>query len=245
MQNSRFLRKMPIHLKKVCYKVSLCEHCHRQHRRRWLEFWRGAHGEPRRWVGGDWSGVWRGVPPPQPTRGFGERRDSPTHNDETTFSRCDLDLWHLTLNVCGTSGVILRVNRLYQIWPKSNNLRQRLVIFFAFFLPTPCKNGRVGDTYASRFEAQPIGSRAAARAGRFSAFSRHKFYWGGDIIAPVSQRWGRIRASLVDALPLCQVSVSASFRNWSASRVQNLAKFRHISPPPPVKISGEVGEVSE
>ena len=29
-QNGRFLRKIALHLKKVCYKVSLCENCHRQ-----------------------------------------------------------------------------------------------------------------------------------------------------------------------------------------------------------------------
>jgi len=29
MQNSRFPCKIAVHLKKVCYKVSLCEHCQR------------------------------------------------------------------------------------------------------------------------------------------------------------------------------------------------------------------------
>jgi len=30
MYNSRFLAKIALHLKKVCYKVSLCEYCKRQ-----------------------------------------------------------------------------------------------------------------------------------------------------------------------------------------------------------------------
>jgi len=30
MQNGRFLLKNPLRLKKVCYKVSLCENCQRQ-----------------------------------------------------------------------------------------------------------------------------------------------------------------------------------------------------------------------
>jgi len=30
MQNGRFLFKIVLSLKKVCYKVSLCENCHRQ-----------------------------------------------------------------------------------------------------------------------------------------------------------------------------------------------------------------------
>ena len=29
-QNSRFPSKIALHLKKVCYKVSLCENCHQQ-----------------------------------------------------------------------------------------------------------------------------------------------------------------------------------------------------------------------
>jgi len=30
MQNGRFLSKIALHLKKVCYEVSLCENCQRQ-----------------------------------------------------------------------------------------------------------------------------------------------------------------------------------------------------------------------
>jgi len=32
-QNGRFLCKIALHLKKVCYKVSLCEYCQRQSRK--------------------------------------------------------------------------------------------------------------------------------------------------------------------------------------------------------------------
>ena len=36
------------------------------------------HGERRRWVGAEWSGVWGGVSPLQPTRGSGDRRELPS-----------------------------------------------------------------------------------------------------------------------------------------------------------------------
>ena len=39
---------------------------------------RETHGEHRRWVGAEWDGVWWGVSPLQPTRGFGAASWAPT-----------------------------------------------------------------------------------------------------------------------------------------------------------------------
>ena len=55
------------------------------------------HGERRRWVGAEWSGVWEGVSTSQPTRRYGERRELPQRGSKQSPGRkTDFDILKAT-----------------------------------------------------------------------------------------------------------------------------------------------------